>query len=145
MNNTSFQQAYDILHDRFPPGTTQYTCSNSALRYMINFHRALSAPRFAFRSVPPCAPPQSVGDVDCVSIMKNSKNLEAAKKFVDFVLSSEAQELMASINFATPVNPDAKQGEGAVNVDDLDLIDYDVVLAAEQKDTVLEKWSQEVK
>ena len=77
--------------------------------------------------------------------MKNSKNLEAAKKFVDFMLSSEAQELMASINFATPVNPEAKQGEGAVNVDDLDLIDYDVVLAAEQKDTVLEKWSQEVK
>ncbi len=111
----------------------------------ISYIHALAKYRAEGFDVKTVAPPQSVGDVDCVSIMKNSKNLEAAKKFVDFVLSSEAQELMASINFATPVNPEAKQGEGAVNVDDLDLIDYDVVLAAEQKDTVLEKWSQEVK
>ncbi|MCR5607144.1 MAG: ABC transporter substrate-binding protein [Treponema sp.] len=91
------------------------------------------------------APPQTVGDVDCISIMKNTDNLEAAKAFVDFMLSKEAQELMSSINFTIPVNPEAKGKKGSISVSSLDLINYDVKLASEQKNAVLEKWSQEVK
>lgn len=91
------------------------------------------------------APPQTVGDVDCISIMKNSKNLEAAKKFVDFMLSKEAQELMSSIDFTIPVNPDAVGAEGSVPVQKLDLIQYDVDKASSQKDEVLKKWTAEVK
>ncbi|MBQ3824848.1 MAG: ABC transporter substrate-binding protein [Spirochaetaceae bacterium] len=56
----------------------------------ISYIHALAKYRAEGFDVKTVAPPQSVGDVDCVSIMKNSKNLEAAKKFVDFVLSSEA-------------------------------------------------------
>lgn len=91
------------------------------------------------------APPQTVGDVDCISIMKNTDNLEAAKKFVDFMLSKEAQELMSSIDFTIPVNPDAKGVEGSVPVESLDLIDYNVEMASAQKDEVLAKWSSLVK
>lgn len=91
------------------------------------------------------APPQSVGDVDCISIMKNAKNLKGAKAFVDFMLSKEAQELMSSIDFTIPVNPEAQAVAGSVAVKDLDLIDYDVKKAAEEKDAVLAKWSQIVK
>ena len=91
------------------------------------------------------APPESVGDVDCISIMKNTKNLEAAKKFVDFMLSKEAQELMSSIDFTLPVNPDAVGAEGSVPLSQIDLIKYDSALAAKEKDEVLEKWTKEVK
>lgn len=91
------------------------------------------------------APPKTAGDVDCISIMKNSKNLDAAKKFVDFMLSPEAQELMCKISFATPVNPNAKRVPGTVGIESLDLIDYDVNAASSQKDAVLTKWSKEVK
>ncbi len=91
------------------------------------------------------APPQSVGDVDCISIMKNTKNLDAAKKFVDFMLSKEAQELMSSIDFTLPVNPDAKGAEGSVPLSEIDLIEYDTARAAKEKDAVLSKWAQEVK
>lgn len=91
------------------------------------------------------APPQTVGDVDCISIMKNTKNLEAAKKFVDFMLSKEAQELMSSIDFTIPVNPEAVGAEGSVPVQTLDLIQYDVDKASSQKDEVLKKWTAEVK
>lgn len=93
----------------------------------------------------PVAPPQTVGDVDCVSIMKNTKNLESAKKFVDFILSKEAQELMSSIDFTVPVNPEAKGAKGSISVNELDLIDYDSKKAAEQKDEVLAIWSKNVK
>ena len=91
------------------------------------------------------APPKTVGDVDCIAIMKNTKHLEEAKKFVDFMLSKEAQELMSSIDFTVPVNPDAKGAEGSVPVSSLDLIDYDVKKAAEQKEEVLTLWSKQVK
>ena len=91
------------------------------------------------------APPQTVGDVDCISIMKNTKNLEAAKKFVDFMLSKEAQELMSSIDFTIPVNPEAKGVEGSVSVESLDLINYDVEKASVQKDEVLNKWTSNVR
>lgn len=91
------------------------------------------------------APPQTVGDVDCISIMKNTKNLDAAKKFVNFMLSKEAQELMSSIDFTIPVNPAAKGTEGSIPVSDLNLIDYDVQKASQEKDEVLKKWTAEVK
>lgn len=91
------------------------------------------------------APPETVGDVDCISIMKNSKNMEAAKQFVDFMLSAEAQELMSSIDFTVPVNPEARGAAGSIPVSELDLIDYDVAKAAEQKEKVLSKWSLNVK
>ncbi|MBQ5998093.1 MAG: ABC transporter substrate-binding protein, partial [Treponema sp.] len=72
-------------------------------------------------------------------------HLEEAKKFVDFMLGTEAQELMSSIDFTVPVNPDAKGAEGCVPVSSLDLIDYDVKKAAEQKEEVLTLWSKQVK
>ena len=91
------------------------------------------------------APPQSVGYVDCIAITKNTKNLEAAKKFVDFMLSPKAQELMSSIDFTLPVNPDATPAKGSVALSEIDLIDYDLDLAATQKNEVLERWAKEVK
>ena len=96
-------------------------------------------------SVKPIAPPQSAGDVDCVSIMKNTKNLSAAKKFVDFILSVEAQELMSEFTFTAPVNPEAKAVSGSIAISDIDLIDYDVQKASSEKAVVLDRWVKEVK
>ncbi|MGP1458292.1 MAG: ABC transporter substrate-binding protein [Treponema sp.] len=90
------------------------------------------------------AMPQAAGDVDCVSILNGTKNREAAEKFVDFVLSAEAQELMSSLDFTTPVNPQARVSEGVVPLENIDLIDYDFQKAAEQRDEVLLRWSKEV-
>ena len=67
------------------------------------------------------------------------------KKFVDFMLSTEAQELMSSIDFTVPVNPKAKGAEGSIPVSQLDLIKYNVSKATAQKDEVLSIWSKNVK
>lgn len=119
-------------------GTGEYTLGVSYLHALAKYN----AEGFDITLV---APPQSVGDVDCISIMKNTKNLSAAKKFVDFMLSKEAQELMSSIDFTIPVNPDAVPAAGSIPVSKIDLIDYDSALASKQKDEVLKKWSAEVK
>lgn len=111
----------------------------------VSYLHAVAKYRADGFDVVPVAPPQAVGDVDCIAIMKNAKNMEAAKKFVDFMLSVEAQELMSSIDFTIPVNPDAKGANGSIPVSELDLINYDVAKAAQQKEEVLSKWSQNVK
>ena len=119
-------------------GTGEYALGISYLHAVTKYH----SQGFDVSTI---APPQSVGDLDCISIMKNTKNLEAAKKFVDFMLSKEAQELMTSITFTTPVNPEAKPPAGGVSIGDIDLIDYDVKKASAEKTEVLNKWSKLVK
>ena len=111
----------------------------------VSYIHALAKYRAEGFKVSMIAPENTVGDVDCISIMKNTKNLKAAQKFVDYMLSKEAQELMSSIDFTIPVNPQAKGADGSVPVSDLVLIDYDVKKASEQKDEVLKKWTSEVK
>jgi len=91
------------------------------------------------------APKDSVGDVDCVSIIKNTKNISAAKKFVDFILSAEAETLMSSIDFTIPVNSEAKAPAGAIPVSEISLIDYDAKKASSEKDAVIAKWTELVK
>ena len=119
-------------------GTGEYAIGVSYIHALIKY----KAEGFKVVAV---APPQTVGDVDCISIMKNTKNLAAAQKFVDFMLSKEAQELMSSIDFTIPVNPEAVGAAGSVPVSQLDLIKYDVEKASEQKDEVLRKWAENVK
>ena len=119
-------------------GTGEYAIGVSYLHALVKY----KAQGFEIKAI---APPQSAGDVDCVSIMKNTKNLGNAKKFVDFILSKEAQELMSSITFTMPVNPEAVAPAGSVTIADIDLIKYDVQKASAEKDAVLERWSKEVK
>jgi iron(III) transport system substrate-binding protein len=111
----------------------------------VSYIHAINKYRSEGFNVIAIAPSQSAGDVDCISIMKNTKNINAAKKFVDFMLSVEAQELMSSLDFTVPVNPEAKGIEGSVPLSELDLIAYDVNKASEEKDTVLDLWSKTVK
>ena len=119
-------------------GTGEYSLGVSYLHALAKY----KAQGFEIR---PIAPPQSVGDVDCVSILKNTKRLSAAKKFVDFILSVEAQELMSQYTFTTPVNPEAKAVDGSVQIADIDLIDYDVQKASSEKAAVLDTWVKTVK
>ena len=119
-------------------GTGEYALGVSYLHALAKYN----AQGF---NVKPIAPPQSAGDVDCVSIMKNTKNLSAAKKFVDFMLSVEAQELMSEFTFTAPVNPEAKAVSGSIAISDIDLIDYDVQKASSEKAVVLDRWVKEVK
>ena len=91
------------------------------------------------------APPKTVGDVDCISIMKNAKHPTAAKKFVDFILDETAQGIMTEMTYTIPVNKNAKIIPGSVSLEQLDLIDYDAKKASAEKDEVIKKWSSEVK
>lgn len=90
------------------------------------------------------APPQSAGEVDAVSVIKNAPHEENARKFVDFLLGTEAQTLFSKLSYTIPVNTSATIAEGAVSIDSVELIDYDAELAGKQRDEVLLRWQRQV-
>lgn len=86
-------------------------------------------------------PPKSVCQVDCISIMKNSKNQEYAKKFVDFILSKEAQQLMTSMDYTMPLNTQVQNQQNNI-LDSFNFIDFSSSRMQEQQDEVLQKWAE---
>ena len=83
-----------------------------------------------------------------MSVIKGARNLDSAKKFVDWALTAEAQELGAKVQqFETPANKNAGVPPEAPKLEDIKLIDYDFKKygsSAERK-RLLAKWDNDVK
>ncbi len=87
-------------------------------------------------------------EIGGLSIIKNGRNLENAKKFVDFMLSKEGQEIGASIDmFQVPTNVNAAIPKEAIRLDEVNLIDYDFVTygTEEMRSHLIDKWVKEIK
>ena len=87
-------------------------------------------------------------EIGGLSIIKNSRNPENAKKFVDFMLSKEGQEIGASIDmFQVPTNVNAAIPPEAIRLDEVNLIDYDFVTYGTEKERshLINRWVEEVK
>lgn len=74
------------------------------------------------------------------AIISGAKNAENAKTFLDYVLSKEVQELMASEVSRRSVRSDATAPEGLGDLSEIKLIDYDFDWAANDKEEILQKW-----
>ncbi|KMK51957.1 hypothetical protein RO21_03205 [[Actinobacillus] muris] len=84
-----------------------------------------------------------------VSILKGARNLENAKRFVDWALSKEAQELawQKGEAFQVLTNTTAEPSPYSLNPQDLTLIHYDFEKygSTEERKRLIEKWVNEVK
>ncbi|RCW74925.1 ABC transporter substrate-binding protein [Saliterribacillus persicus] len=60
-----------------------------------------------------------------IGIMKDAENEDAAKAFVDFVLSEEGQQLAVDIGY-TPIREGMDAPEGLKTIDEMDVIEADV-------------------
>jgi iron(III) transport system substrate-binding protein len=100
---------------------------------------------FPVKSVAPC---EGTGyEIGSMSIVKGSRNLDAAKKFVDWALTPAAQKLgqdskqfQLPSNVATPVSPLSPKPA------DIKLIDYNFAKygASAERKRLLERWDREV-
>ncbi len=77
---------------------------------------------------------------DGVAVIKNAKNTENAKKFIDFVLSKDIQTLMSSELSRRTVRNDIDAPEGLGPMSDIKFVDYDFEWASSSKEDVLNKW-----
>jgi iron(III) transport system substrate-binding protein len=94
------------------------------------------------------APCEGTGyEVGSLSIIKGSRNLEGARKFVDWALTPQAQKLGAEAKqFQVPSNREAQLPREAPRFADIKLINYDFAKygASAERKRLLERWEREV-
>lgn len=118
-------------------GTGEYTLG-------IAFVHALARYRDQGFPVELVVPPGTVGEIGAVSIVAGGPNPDAARAFVDFVLSVEAQQAFVEQSLTTALHPDVVAPDAAVGFDAFELIDYDPQRAANERDEVLLRWQSVV-
>lgn len=81
-----------------------------------------------------------------VGIVEGAPELEAAKMFVDWALSTDAQEIGQQFgSYQFPTNPDAKVPEQALPLKDTKLNKYDLDWSGENRADLVEKWDNMIK
>ncbi|WP_281856385.1 ABC transporter substrate-binding protein [Litoreibacter halocynthiae] len=100
---------------------------------------------FPVKVVAPC---EGTGyEIGSMSIIKGARNMDEAKKFYDWALSTDAQNLALEVNaFQVSSNTGAEASPSAPDMSSIKLIDYDFKTygsSAERK-RLLQKWDEEV-
>lgn len=89
--------------------------------------------------------PKATGyEIGAVSIIKGSKNVPAAKAFVDWVLTKPAGELNVQLSNRVSVRSDVPPAPGAPTLTSVELVNYDRDWAAANKDRLLKLWQSTV-
>ena len=87
-------------------------------------------------------------EIGGLSIIKGARNMENAKKFIDFMLTSEGQEVPQKVKmFQVPTNVNATIPKEAIRLDQVKLIDYDFVKygSEEMRSHLIDRWAKEIK
>jgi iron(III) transport system substrate-binding protein len=89
--------------------------------------------------------PKGTGyEIGGVSIIKGTKNPQAAKAFVDWVLTKEAGELNVKLSNRVSVRSDVPPAPGAPTLTSVEMVNYDRDWAAANKDRLLKLWQTTV-
>ncbi|WP_371933296.1 ABC transporter substrate-binding protein [Ruegeria discodermiae] len=100
---------------------------------------------FPVKVVAPC---EGTGyEIGSMSIIDGARNMEEAKKFYDWALSPEAQNLALQVSaFQVPSNMSAETSPSAPDMSQIKLIDYDFKKygSSDERKRLLKKWDDEV-
>ncbi len=128
----------------------QYTGSGFKPGQMVGSGEYLIAINFVFdqwlvasRGMPLVSiVPEGIGwEIGAVSIIKDGPNPEAAKAFVDFMLTKEAGDIHSSMTQRVSVRADVPVPEGATPLDQMPINkNFSFEKAAEQRKVLLERW-----
>jgi iron(III) transport system substrate-binding protein len=98
--------------------------------------------------VEPVLPCEGVGyEVGSVAIVKGTRNLDAAKKFVDWSLTADAQKIGLEVKeYAIPTNRSVALPPQVPKLTDIKVIDYDFAKygAADTRKRLLERWEKDI-
>lgn len=84
-------------------------------------------------------------EVGAVSVLANARNVDAAKQYMDWLLTPAAQDLYGDIpSFAAPTHPDAILGENVPRQDTVNQVEWDVREAADKRDGYVSKFDTEI-
>ncbi|MFH1609161.1 MAG: extracellular solute-binding protein, partial [Candidatus Bipolaricaulota bacterium] len=80
-------------------------------------------------------------EIGGMALIKGGPQPELAKIFYDWMLSAEAQSLFQKW-YRVPLNPAATPAVGLITADQVNLVDYDALWAAENRDRLLAEWQK---
>lgn len=84
-------------------------------------------------------------EVGGVAIVKGTKNLDAAKKYVDWAISAEAQDLGPDAgSYQAHTNPECKDDPRITNLDEVNLLPWDFTEAGEARAKFTSRFDNEV-
>lgn len=139
---------------KFSENVRQYTKSGSAGGRMVSLgeagisvgflHDAIKFKKEGYKDLVYTAPEDGTGyEIGAVGIIKGGPDQEAAKKFVDWCLSTEAQELGQTVgSFQFLTNPKANPPKEAEELKNTKLIDYDFEWAGKNRSQYIEKFTE---
>ncbi len=94
------------------------------------------------------APCEGTGyEIGSMSIIDGARNMDEAKKFYDWALSADVQNLALQVNaFQVPSNKTAETSPAAPDLSTIKLIDYDFKLygSSDERKRLLKKWDDDV-
>ena len=79
---------------------------------------------------------------DGMALVKGAPNPEAGKRFLDWALSKEVQELVVQELGRRPIRTDVEPSGDLTPMSEIELIDYDITWAADHRDAFIEKWNE---
>jgi iron(III) transport system substrate-binding protein len=85
-------------------------------------------------------PPGVSWDVGSVSLIKGGPNAEGGKKFIDWVLGRDPIQLVVDLNFEGSLRSDVSLPLGAIPLQKLELVDYKLEWAAQNRARILKQW-----
>jgi iron(III) transport system substrate-binding protein len=80
--------------------------------------------------------------IDASGIITGAPHLDAAKKFIDFVNSKAAHEILVKIDKRRSARPDVAPPEGLAPLASIKVVAYNTVSAAKDKDAELERFDK---
>ena len=135
----------------------QYTKSGSAAPNAVAQGEAAIAITFSHDGLQPTAegfpielsfPEDGTGyEVGAAALIKGgpADETENAKKFIDWICSTEGQNLYAeNDSFRVPTNSKATVADGLVTLDSVNCIEYDAMWAAENKEDLCGKFEEKI-
>ena len=92
------------------------------------------------------APKEGTGyEIGGLNLIKGAPHRELAKKFIDWVVSAEAQETQPKVGaYQIPTNMNAKMPEKAIDINAVKTVDYDFTWVAENGVRIQDRWTREV-
>ena len=77
---------------------------------------------------------------DASAIVKGAPHSENAKRFLDFTVSYEVQQMLSESSYRRPVRSDIPAGESLLPLQDIVLVDYDIDWVCKNRDVILSDW-----
>ena len=109
-------------------------------------HDCVASRQEGFADLVVSFPQEGTGyEVGGVAVVKGTRNLNAAKAYVDWALTAKSQEIGPMVqSYQVPTNPTAKVSDYSARLDQLKLVTYDFTVAGKAKPTLVKRFDEEI-